>query len=540
MALMNQKAAQLQLQGCSDEVCMKQIAEAIDADEIIYGDVLPEDGKVKFLFNNIYRDKSSLQMSVKSVVEIKFNENQFDHFIRETTIKLIEPKYKINMNVEIKADDTISVKTINLGKVDGLDLSVLDFKSNDSSISNILDYLKQEIQKGDDHFTRKEYKAARENYLLVMDSVKTSLTKEKRNKLKSFEDSVIDRIGSTYVMAIKEEWIEYYDNWLGQLKNANESQLREIIKGYSDTEAEMQKVPAEYQNRLVNLRKGVDDRKESLEVALVGLYETKGDGNYRENNFEEAFKSYLEGKTMTEHLREAKKKEVNQKLDKKLETTKKTGENYVRNQVRTYLDQAEYLNLQKRRGDALKSLENVKKLILESRFRSPICEDWYDELAELFKEKGFKQLSCEKEGGLWMGNRCKTVSEQREEQLIAEKPERDRIAKLRKSCEGGGGDWTGEKCEVPIKTGNLVWDSKSNVEGMNWNNAKKYCEGRGKRLPTLEELKVHIVSFNEGWYWTSTESDGNSSKLYYVSIANAYVYDPTKDHVFTVYVRCVR
>ena len=31
VALMNQKAAQLQKQGCSDEVCMKQIAEAIDA-----------------------------------------------------------------------------------------------------------------------------------------------------------------------------------------------------------------------------------------------------------------------------------------------------------------------------------------------------------------------------------------------------------------------------------------------------------------------------------------------------------------------------
>jgi hypothetical protein len=49
VALMNQKAAQLQKQGCSDEVCMKQIAEAIDADEIIYGDVSLEEGKIKFI-----------------------------------------------------------------------------------------------------------------------------------------------------------------------------------------------------------------------------------------------------------------------------------------------------------------------------------------------------------------------------------------------------------------------------------------------------------------------------------------------------------
>jgi D-alanine-D-alanine ligase len=87
-------------------------------------------------------------MTTKSIAEIAFFESQYDHFVREATFKLLDPKYKINMNVEIKSDDTISIKTINLGKVDGLDLSVLDFKSNDSSVSNILDFLtKNSIEK---------------------------------------------------------------------------------------------------------------------------------------------------------------------------------------------------------------------------------------------------------------------------------------------------------------------------------------------------------------------------------------------------------
>jgi formylglycine-generating enzyme required for sulfatase activity len=381
VALMNQKAAQLQKQGCSDEVCMKQIADAIDADEIVYGDVIKEGEKVKFQFTNINRDKNTFSMTTKSVAEVAFFESQYDHFVREATFKLIDPKYKINMNVEIKADDTISVKTINLGKVDGLDLSVLDFKSNDSAIANILDYLKEELRKGDAFFTNKSYKEARENYQNVIQKVQSKLTSEKRSKLKSFEASIVDRIGSTYVISIKEEWIEYYDKWLGQLKNANEVQLKQILKGYSDTESEIDRVPEEFQSRLQNLRKGVDERKESLEIALVGIYETKGDNLYKENRFEDAYKMYVDGKTQTYSLRDPKKKEVEQKISKKIEITRKTGENYVKNTVRTYLDQAEYLNLQDKTKDAKTSLELAKKAMEDSLFTPPICQEWYKETA---------------------------------------------------------------------------------------------------------------------------------------------------------------
>jgi formylglycine-generating enzyme required for sulfatase activity len=383
VALMNQKAAQLQKQGCSDEVCMKQIADAIDADEIVYGDVLKEGEKIKFQFTNINRDKNTFSMTTKSIAEVAFFESQYDHFVREATFKLLDPKYKININVEIKTDDTISVKTINLGKVDGLDLSVLDFKSNDSTITNILEYLKEELRKGDTLFTNKSYKEARENYLNVIQKVQSKLTSEKRSKLKGFEASIVDRIGSTYVISIKEDWIEYYDKWLGQLKNANEVQLKQILKGYSDTELEIDKVPEEFQTRLQNLRKGVGERKESLEIALVGLYEAKGDNLYKENRFEDAYKVYVDGKSEIKSLQEPKKKEVETKLEKKIEITRKTGENYVKNTVRTYLDQAEYLNLQDKTSDAKTSLGMAKKAMEDSMFTPSICQEWYKETANV-------------------------------------------------------------------------------------------------------------------------------------------------------------
>jgi len=383
VALMNQKAAQLQMQGCSDEVCMKQIADAIDADEIVYGDVLKEGEKIKFQFTNINRDKNTFSMTTKSIAEIAFFESQYDHFVREATFKLIDPKYKINLNVEIKSDDTISVKTINLGKVDGLDLSVLDFKSDDSSVSNILDYLKEELRIGDDLFNKKSYKEARVTYLNVLEKIKVKLTKEKRSKIKSFEESVVDRIGSTHVMSIKEEWIEYYDNKLGQMKNPKESQLKEIFKGYQDTELEMDKIPNEYQNKLANLRKGLEDRMENLAFVLIGFYETRGDNHYKENQFEEAYKLYVDGMELVGNFGTIKKKEVRQTLTKKIATCRKTGENYVKNTVRTYLDQAEYLNLQDKIIDAKSSLAMAKKAMEDSMFTPSICQEWYKETANV-------------------------------------------------------------------------------------------------------------------------------------------------------------
>ncbi len=78
-----------------------------------------------------------------------------------------------------------------------------------------------------------------------------------------------------------------------------------------------------------------------------------------------------------------KKKEVRQTLTKKIATCRKTGENYVKNTVRTYLDQAEYLNLQDKTSDAKSSLAMAKKAMEDSMFTSSICQEWYNETANV-------------------------------------------------------------------------------------------------------------------------------------------------------------
>jgi formylglycine-generating enzyme required for sulfatase activity len=542
VALMNQKAAQLQMQGCSDEVCMKQIADAIDADEIVYGDVLKEGEKIKFQFTNINRDKNTFSMTTKSIAEIAFFESQYDHFVREATFKLIDPKYKINLNVEIKSDDTISVKTINLGKVDGLDLSVLDFKSDDSSVSNILDYLKEELRIGDDLFNKKSYKEARVTYLNVLEKIKVKLTKEKRSKIKSFEESVVDRIGSTHVMIIKEEWIEYYDNKLRQMKNPKESQLKEIFKGYQDTELEMDKIPNEYQNKLANLRKGLEDRMENLAFALIGFYETRGDNHYKENQFEEAYKLYLDGKALTAKIKDSRKKEFENKLIKKIEITRKTGENYVKNTVRTYLDQAEYLNIQDKLSNAKSSLELAKKAMKNSIFTPSICQEWYMDtslalgVSDSIGKKSVSKLEIELKSDTFLnsigidflkipeGDFLMGCSSDDTECLEDEKPQHK--VRITKSFYMGKYEVTQGQWKKVMGEGILVIGENNPstfkscgdncpVENISWNDIQEFIqklnqkEGSNKyRLPTEAEWEYSARAGSKTkYYWGETVND---------------------------------
>ena len=216
IAVMNKKAAQLMKQGCDETICMQQIAEAINADEIIYGDIYSDGDGFKFVFSNIIRDNISLNFSTKSVVEENFLETHYEHFIKEITLKLIDPKYKINRNPEIDYDDKINLVSISTGKMEGLDIDILKFDSKDNSVSRILEILKKLISEGDEFYNRKSYTESRNKYQEVVEKISSKLTADKRAKIKTFENSVKKRISATYIMEFKTK-IETVDEKVKQI-----------------------------------------------------------------------------------------------------------------------------------------------------------------------------------------------------------------------------------------------------------------------------------------------------------------------------------
>jgi tetratricopeptide (TPR) repeat protein len=493
VALMNQKAAQLQKQGCSDEVCMKQIAEAIDADEIIYGDVSLEEGKIKFSLTNILRDKNTLQMSAKSIVEVKFSETDYDHYAKEATIKLLEPKYQIKSPTLI-FQDKLELKAIDLGKTQSGTLSVLDFKTDDSSVQNVVNFLKEQIREGDELFAQKKYNEAQGKYETVMQKIEEKVLPEKRKKIAKLEESVVERIANSIILAEK-EWLDYYDGELKKVSVWKPEDFMWFINNYEGVRDVIDTKGTRFQAKLSTLRAGTTDRIDSLRRSQIVYYEKIADSLYQANEFEKAFDKYETISQIPQYIYDAKKKnEEIAKITKKKDTIRKTGENYVKNAVKVYLDQAEYLNLQDRREDALKSVALARNVIGTTTFVTQASIDYYDKNVKVFG--------------------IKTYTEEKRE------------------CDPIEYSWTGNNCIN-------AWSDFMGYK--NWNDANNACAGIGMRLPTIDELKAAYNSgINNSWkkasiYWSSTPSD---TERYYIFVSWGLPGGEDRSH--RVGVRCRR
>lgn len=93
--LLLKQVESFQKQGKETRDLIAQINETRDADEMIHGKVFADHGKVKLLLNNLKKEIKTNEFYTKSIVDISFNENDFDFYIKEAAIKILNPKYKI-------------------------------------------------------------------------------------------------------------------------------------------------------------------------------------------------------------------------------------------------------------------------------------------------------------------------------------------------------------------------------------------------------------------------------------------------------------
>ena len=85
----------LQRQGKDTKEILSEISDARDADEMIHGKVFKDNGQIKLLLNNLKRDPKTKDFYTKSIVDISFFENDFDFYIKEAAIKILNPRYRI-------------------------------------------------------------------------------------------------------------------------------------------------------------------------------------------------------------------------------------------------------------------------------------------------------------------------------------------------------------------------------------------------------------------------------------------------------------
>jgi len=87
---LSKKLEKLQLAGCSEEICIQEISQAIDARDLISGIVTQTGTKLLFDFKKVRKDELTYAQTTESTVNEEFEVSQMDYFLNESAKKLIE------------------------------------------------------------------------------------------------------------------------------------------------------------------------------------------------------------------------------------------------------------------------------------------------------------------------------------------------------------------------------------------------------------------------------------------------------------------
>jgi sulfatase modifying factor 1 len=398
--VMYSQAEKMLASGCTDYSCMTQIADGINADEIIYGEVRREGPNIRLVLSNLQRNRKTLSIGTKSKVSISFPESQLDHFAKEAALKLMDSRYRISREVKGSIDEGISLSSIKVEKVKGLDIAVMRFTSSDDIISQMLGYLKELVGKGDESFKSRNYSGARSEYGVVLERISSKLVPEQQRKMQDFISGVKKRIATAYIMEIKGD-IEKIDRDLESGKKGDESVLEDFIKQYTAVSGRIDGIPGEYRGEMESLKNAVTERVDSIYIAMISLSEKKGDGAYREYRFGDAIVDYERSLQRAGSIANRKNKiEHQKKIEQKLETARVTGESYLTNRVKSLLDQASFYNLKDETGNARDTMERARSLIEKSTVETWDARKQYNRYAAVIKVEKLPLTRTKEIGGI--------------------------------------------------------------------------------------------------------------------------------------------
>jgi hypothetical protein len=89
------QAEEIQKHGKDATKILSQISDARESDEFVTGKIFYENQRIRILLNNISNNKVSGILSTKSIVDVAFYESDLEHYISESAIKILYPKYTI-------------------------------------------------------------------------------------------------------------------------------------------------------------------------------------------------------------------------------------------------------------------------------------------------------------------------------------------------------------------------------------------------------------------------------------------------------------
>lgn len=375
--VMFKQAALLMTVKCDAESCAMKIADAIDADEIIYGSVSRENNKLVIKLTNLERDSKTLTQKKKSFVMVALLESQLEWFCRECAKKLMNNSYSIDLSRapgDVSTELVIDNNEINkVHRADIQNMSIAEMnrsmeiyrnQADNETIIRVLDYLGELIKEGDILYKDNDFIEARDRYQSVLIKINESLREENKIKINTFITQVHERISATYKAEVV-AMIKKADNWINSHDKINEKIIESSINQYFSIKAILRKIPEEYQNDTAYIDNTLIQRLARLYSLKSGIHESSAEDRYREYRFLSALSDYDNALSQLEEsgIKHKIIDDYRSRITTKRTITYETGKAWLLNRVTSLCNQAEYLNIRGNNMNAKKILKNTKYIL---------------------------------------------------------------------------------------------------------------------------------------------------------------------------------
>lgn len=379
--VMFKQAETLQSSDNQDKNTTLNIAEAINANEIIYGTVSRENGKIHINISNLETGLSNPKKGsgTKSIADVVFEEKDLEWMSREAALKLMNPKYKI---LTKPAFNNIQFNNIEIIPPDSKNLSIITY-DNDSNLKAIMDFYKEIMNEGDILYNNNKPAKARNKYQEIIKSINQKMSSENKLKIEPFIIFINEKISMTVLTELKPE-IEKVDNYLKSRTSLSEKDLNKAKKKYMKISKKIPKATLSG-NNFSYLLSELNKRNDVIIYSSVEIKENKGDFFYNSYKFLEALNEYYEASCLITELKYEDTKNKAIGLKQKRALTIITAKNYLENKIISLIDQAEYFNVINNQIEAKNTMSRAKKEIMSEqqvRFATIYIINKYNEYAK--------------------------------------------------------------------------------------------------------------------------------------------------------------
>ncbi|EMN08747.1 DUF1566 domain-containing protein [Leptospira interrogans] len=331
LSILLKQVETLQKMDCSDEICMKQIADAIDANEVISGTISSQNGLIYVSLRNQIRDSKNLNYSIKSTFQMEFPEFLLDYYAGESGKKLLDLQYNLDPHkVPVSTNGNLSVTFLKIKPVPGTNLNSMEFKTSDKILVGVLEEIKEELDKAIQYSRSKEYTESIEIYNRILNAFNERLSSESLKRLEPFVREIQTSITNNYNLEYKEKINNLDRNLFDSSPEDLEKRLSDyhsLLKEYSS------QVPEKY--RQLQILQSIQERKEKVELALFSLKEKEADQAYSKFDFSLSSKLYSNILKELPEKMDGSYKSFRETIEKKAETSEKTGRSHLSNRLET-------------------------------------------------------------------------------------------------------------------------------------------------------------------------------------------------------------